>query len=500
MLEQIDLSKEFDKEEYKAIVADLGLRLGELQREAHVANLPIMLVFEGWDAAGKGTAINRLIQTLDPRGFVVHPIHAPNEEERLRPFLWRFWTKTPAKGRIAVFDHSWYGRVLAERVDKLVAKESWSAAYDDICSFERQLTDSGALIIKFFLHISKKEQHKRFQKLEEAEATAWKVTKEDWRQHEQYDAYLEAFEEMFARTDASFAPWTIIEAHDRRFATVKVFTTIVERLNAALRQARSAAAPLAPTAPPVSSVPQATADKLHSSLLKKTDLSVTLSQEKYDEELKRCQKRIFELEHLIYLKRVPVVILYEGWDAAGKGGNIKRLTESMDPRGYEVIPIAAPNDVEKAHHYLWRFWMEFPKAGHLTIFDRTWYGRVLVERVEGFCREHEWKRAYREINEMEAHITNFGAVLVKFWLHIDQDEQLRRFQERQQTPDKQWKITDEDWRNREKWGVYEQAVDEMLYRTSTAYAPWTIVEANSKLYARIKTLKTVISAIEAKLS
>ena len=216
--------------------------------------------------------------------------------------------------------------------------------------------------------------------------------------------------------------------------------------------------------------------------------------------MKRCQKRIFELEHLIYLKRVPVVILYEGWDAAGKGGNIKRLTESMDPRGYEVIPIAAPNDVEKAHHYLWRFWMEFPKAGHLTIFDRTWYGRVLVERIEGFCREHEWKRAYREINEMEAHITNFGAVLVKFWLHIDQDEQLRRFQERQQTPDKQWKITDEDWRNREKWGVYEQAVDEMLYRTSTAYAPWTIVEANSKLYARIKTLKTVISAIEAKLS
>ena len=234
-------------------------------------------------------------------------------------------------------------------------------------------------------------------------------------------------------------------------------------------------------------------------MLAKLDLTKELSKEAFKKQLAGYEVRIGELQRQARELGIPVVIVFEGWDAAGKGGNIKRLTESMDPRGYEVIPIAAPNDVEKAHHYLWRFWMEFPKAGHLTIFDRTWYGRVLVERIEGFCREHEWKRAYREINEMEAHITNFGAVLVKFWLHIDQDEQLRRFQERQQIPDKQWKITDEDWRNREKWGAYEQAVDEMLYRTSTAYAPWTIVEANSKLYARMKTLKTVISAIEAKL-
>lgn len=503
MLDQIDLAKSLEKDEYKAIMPDMEQRLGLLQREARELNLPILLVFEGWDAAGKGTMINRLIQTLDPRGFVVHSINAPTEGERLRPFLWRFWIKTPAKGRIAVFDRSWYGRVLVERIDKLVKKPEWTRSYQEISSFERQLTNEGTLIIKFFLHISKEEQRKRFEKLEESKTTSWKVNKEDWRHHDQYAEYRDSVEEMLAKTDTSFAPWTVVEAHDKRFATVKVFKTVIDSMSAKIQQikmARQIAAGVAePSATPAEKPASEAFSTLSSSILKKVDLSVTLSPEEYERELKTCQKRIFELEHEIYLKRIPVVILYEGWDAAGKGGNIRRITESMDPRGYEVLPVAAPNDIEKAHHYLWRFWMAFPKAGHLTIFDRTWYGRVLVERVEGFCKEEAWRRAYQEINEMEEHITNFGAVIVKFWLHISQDEQLRRFEARQQDPNKQWKITEEDWRNREKWGVYEAAVDEMLFRTSTAYAPWTIVEANSKYYARIKTLNTVIHAIEAKL-
>ncbi|PIE32430.1 phosphate--AMP phosphotransferase [candidate division KSB3 bacterium] len=502
MLEQIDLSKCIEKDEYKAILPELELRLGELQREARALQIPVMVVFEGWDAAGKGTLINRLIQTFDPRGCVVHPTNAPNEEERLRPFLWRFWIKTPARERIAVFDRSWYGRVLVGRVDKLVKKRAWKTAYNEITSFERQLVNDGVLIIKFFLHISQKEQKKRFKKLEESSVTSWKVTKEDWKHHKQYDSYLDATEEMLAETDTGFAPWTIVEAHDRRFATVKVFKTVVDRLEAKVEEVQHAQKQSRPKKKNTVKSEQErleTFDALTSSILDKIDLSVSLDHDKYREELKPCQQRIFELEHEIYVKRIPVVILYEGWDAGGKGGNIRRLTQSMDPRGYEVIPIAAPNDIEKAHHYLWRFWKEFPKAGHITIFDRTWYGRVLVERVEGFCQEHEWKRAYREINEMEAHLTNFGTVMVKFWLHIDKDEQLRRFEARQQNSHKQWKITDEDWRNREKWDLYKDAIDEMLFRTSTAAAPWTVVEANSKYYARIKALKTVISAIEAKL-
>ncbi len=504
MLDQIDLAKSLEKDQYKTIMPDLELRLGLLQREARALNLPIILVFEGWDAAGKGTMINRLIQTLDPRGFVVLPINAPNEEERLRPFLWRFWIKTPAKGRIAVFDRSWYGRVLVERIDKLVKKPEWLRSYQEIASFERQLTNEGALIIKFFLHISKETQRKRFEKLEKSPTTSWKVTKEDWRHHEQYAAYLDAVEEMLAKTDTSFAPWTVIEAHDKHFATVKVFKTAIDSIDAKIRQInllrQAATVVVNDAAAPAGTPPAPDAfSTLGASILKKVDLSATLSPEEYENELKTCQKRMFELEHEIYRKRIPVIILYEGWDAAGKGGNIRRLTQSMDPRGYEVIPVAAPNDIEKAHHYLWRFWTAFPKAGHLTIFDRTWYGRVLVERIEGFCKEEAWRRAYQEINEMEEHIANFGAAIVKFWLHIDQAEQLRRFEDRQRDDNKTWKITEEDWRNREKWDVYEAAVDEMLFRTSTAYAPWTIVEANSKYYARIKTLKTVIHAIEGKL-
>lgn len=211
------------------------------------------------------------------------------------------------------------------------------------------------------------------------------------------------------------------------------------------------------------------------------------------------QNRVRDLEHEIYLRRMPVVIIFEGWDAAGKGGNIKRLTAPLDPRGYEVAPIGAPNDIEKAHHYLWRFWSKIPKGGHICIFDRSWYGRVMVERVEGFCSQEEWKRAYREINEMEEQWIHFGATVIKFWLQIDKEEQMRRFEERQQIAYKQWKITNEDWRNREKWDVYKEAVDEMLFRTSTNHAPWTIVESNCKLYGRIKVLETVIREIENKL-
>jgi polyphosphate kinase 2 (PPK2 family) len=238
---------------------------------------------------------------------------------------------------------------------------------------------------------------------------------------------------------------------------------------------------------------------LKTTALDHVDLSLSLTAEEYDGRLKKAQTKLRELEHQIYRRRVPVIIAYEGWDAAGKGGNIRRLTQNLDPRGYEVVPIAAPNDLEKAHHYLWRFWAQLPKAGHIAIFDRTWYGRVLVERVEGFCTEAQWRRAYREINAMEQQLVHFGTVMLKFWLHIDSDEQLRRFREREEKPHKLWKITDEDWRNRARLDRYHDAVEEMLYRTSTPYAPWTIVESNCKWYARVKVLETVCEAIRQRL-
>jgi AMP-polyphosphate phosphotransferase len=490
MLDKVDLAKKLEKKQYKAIMPGLTEKLGELQRTCREKQIPVMIVFEGWDAAGKGTMINRLMLALDARGYKVQPTNPPNEEERLRPYMWRFWCKTPAHGRITIFDRSWYGRVLVERVNKLVSKKVWRAAYEEINSFERQLADDGTVIVKFFLHISKKEQKKRFKALEENKATSWKVTREDWKNHQRYDEYAEAVEDMLAATDSYQAPWTIVESTDQRHATAKVFGAVIEALQSRLDKIAEAVPKKAK---------KTAAEAKHESILDNVDLSQDVDRDEYETELGECQKRIFDLEHEIYKKRIPVMIVYEGWDAAGKGGNIRRLVQGMDPRGFEVIPVAAPNDVEKQHHYLWRFWINMPKAGHIAIFDRSWYGRVMVERIEGFCREDEWQRAFAEINEMEKQCVDFGAVLVKFWLHIDQKEQLKRFKGRESLTTKQWKITDEDWRNREKWEQYKTAVDDMLRKTSTNYAPWTIVEANSKLHARLKAIKTVIGAIEDRL-
>ena len=345
------------------------------------------------------------------------------------------------------------------------------------------------MLIKFFLHIDKKTQKKRFRELESNPATSWRITKADWQKFKKYDKYLSVTEEMLQQTDTESAPWTIIEAVDERFSTVKILNTVIARLEEAIHQREKKAAH-----------PKSTRDKKHigelfgTSVLDKTDLNQVLTQEIYSLQKKQLQDRWREIEYELYRQRIPMIILYEGWDAAGKGGNIKRLTENLDPRGYEVIPISAPNDLEKSHHYLWRFWTKIPKAGHIALFDRTWYGRVLVERIEGFCSEEEWKRAYQEINEMEQALADYGTIIVKFWLHISKEEQLKRFKEREKTTYKQWKITPDDWRNREKWSLYKSAVDEILLKTSTTYAPWTVIEANDKLFARIKTLETVVKA------
>jgi len=507
MLEKIDLSRKVGKAEYKKAKDELDLKLPALQRRAKDLGIPIIIAFEGWDAAGKGTLINELILPLDPRGFNVYSTLAPTEEESLHPFLWRFWPRTPARGRIGIFDRSWYQRVLNDRVDSKLRGIELDQAFDDILSFERLLADGGNVILKFFLHISKDEQKRRFRKLQKNPATAWRVTKDDIQRHKEYKAYLAATEDMLAKTDSDYAPWTVVEAHDQRFATLKIFATLLaalERRIAAVEAEQKAKAAKAKRASKKKTAKKRRRttklpDVLKTSVLDNVDAALELDRKEYRERLKIQQKRMRALEHQIYMRRVPVVVAYEGWDAGGKGGNIRRLTQNLDPRGYEVTPIAAPNDIEKAHHYLWRFWTHMPKAGHITIFDRTWYGRVLVERVEGFCTETEWKRAYREINEMEQHLTNFGTVVVKIWLQIDQDEQLRRFRLREETPYKRWKITEEDWRNREKWGEYKVAVEEMLTRTSTPYAPWTIVEANCKWFARVKVLDTVVKAIEKRL-
>lgn len=493
MLEKIDLSKKVDKKTYRRVMDEAEEKLGLLQRECKDAGIPVILVFEGMGAAGKGVQINRLIQALDPRGFDVYACDRPTEDEQMRPFLWRYWTKTPAKGRISVFDRSWYRSVQVDRFDGLTPEDKLGDAYQDILSFEKQLCDDGTVIMKFFLYIDKDEQKKRFKKLEGSKETSWRVTDEDWNRNKDFGRYLKMNEEMLEKTDTDYAPWVIIEAVDKDYAALKIASTVMDRLEYELEHSR----------PEEEKTAQGQEAKIRerfkNGVLSGIDLSKSLTEEEYKTRLKKLQKRLAELHSELYRLRIPVVIGFEGWDAGGKGGAIKRLTSNLDPRGYRVNPTAAPNDIEKVHHYLWRFWNNVPKAGHIAVFDRTWYGRVMVERIEGFCSEAQWRRAYQEINEMESHMANAGAVVLKFWLHIDKDEQERRFRERQANPAKQWKITDEDWRNREKWDQYEEAVNEMLIRTSTTYAPWIVVEGNDKRYARVKVLQTVVDALEKKI-
>ena len=491
MLEKIDLSKTMDKKEYKKRMEVLEPKLARLQRELKSCNVPVIIVFEGFGGAGKGTQINHLIEPMDPRGFTVYSTQAETQEEQYHPFLWRFWNKTPEKGRIAIFDRSWYGKLLVERYEKKTHKKDIPGVLEDIENFEKQLTDDGTLLIKFFLTISEKEQEKRFDKLLSKEETSWRVSKADKDRNKHYEEYARMADEMLTRTDTEYAPWTIIEAHDERYAAVKILTTVVEAFEERYEKEQNPQ--------PRQIDGKFGQNDLKESVLKKVDLSKKLDRETYEKKLEELQKKLTLLHSEIYAKRIPVVLAFEGWDAGGKGGAIKRLTRALDPRGYTVNPTSSPNDIERAHHYLWRFWTRMPKDGHIAIFDRTWYGRVMVERIEGFCTTQEWQRAFKEMNQMEQQLVNHGAIVIKFWMHIDKEEQERRFKERQETPEKQWKITDEDWRNREKWELYEQAVDEMMVRTSTVNAPWVIVEGNDKLYARIKVLETVVDALEKRL-
>lgn len=483
MLDSVDLKARFSKAEYREKMAALDVRLAQLQRDLRAANIPVVIVFEGWDTAGKGSVLSRLLQPLDPRGFKVHHIAPPSEEERLWPPMWRFWNKLPADGAIGIFNHSWYRQVVDERVEEGMSDNALAMAFEGIRVFERQLTEGGVVMVKFFLHISKKEQAKRFDTIRKDPVFAWKVGKAERRRHKRYDDYCKAIEEMLQETDCPGTPWTVVAATDERRAVSTVAQTLVEAFEHALAE-RAQGKQSTPELAPRSSNP-----------LAQVDVSLTFPREEYEKRLPELQKELRRLQHLCYVHRRPVVIVYEGWDAAGKGGNIRRLTRELDPRGYEVIPVAAPNSVERAHHYLWRFWRALPKAGHFTIYDRSWYGRVMVERIECFAKPHEWMRAFSEINEFEAQLADFGTVIVKFWLHISKDEQLRRFESRQQIAEKQWKITDEDWRNRDRWDDYWEAVSDMLDRTSTAYAPWTIVEGNDKCHARIKTLQTLITRL-----
>ncbi|MGA2162037.1 MAG: polyphosphate:AMP phosphotransferase [Methanoregula sp.] len=488
MLKKCDLSKKTDDRTFARKIAPLQERLGELQRQLRDEKIPVIIVIEGWNASGITMTIQELIRYLDPRGFTLSSIGAPTVQEKNHPLMWRFWNRIPAAGRFAIFARSWYSRALAEETDG----PGWEKRMDrSICSinrFERVLSDDATIIIKIFLHISKKEQKKRLLERETNPLTSWMITKGDWDFHRDYDSYLPVIDDFLKKTDTPYAPWTVVGATDPNHTILTCYATIVKTLEKTLpkilqkkKQETETRARFNPEIAQVS---------------RRSEAPDLRERKEYEERVTAAQKKVRDCQYLLYKRNIPLAIVFEGRDAAGKGGTIMRLTHDLNPRGYSVMPVGVPNDNEKEHHYLWRFIRNYPAAGNITIYDRSWYGRVLVERVEGLCTKPEWRRAYTEINEMEEEFRTWGGGLLKFWLEVSFDEQLRRFRERETDPLKQWKITDEDWRNREKWDLYGVAIDEMFAKTSTKYAPWTMIESDDKWFARTKTLETVAEYCE----
>jgi polyphosphate:AMP phosphotransferase len=489
MLDTLNLDLQLDKSDYKQQMKTLMGQLRQLQQRCYQEQLPVVIVLEGWAAAGKGAIIKKGLDCMDPRGFQVHPIWPPTPQEQQYPLHWRFWQDLPARGQVVVFYHSWYTHVLEDRLLGRVAAADVPMRMRHINALERQLVDDGVAIAKFWIHLSKKELKKRLKKYAKDPLEAWRVRPEDWTQHKQYDAYTALAEEMLAYTSTGPAPWTLVEGDDKRWPRVKVWQQVAATLTEALDRRQL-------ERPPAALPPQTELQPAEPDHLARVDLSLALKDDDYDDQLRQAQVKLYELQQKINQAKIPVLAIFEGWDAAGKGGAIKRLTTTLDPRSYQVHPFAAPTDEEKAHHYLWRFWRRLPPAGKIGIFDRSWYGRVMVERVEGFATEDEWRRAYQEINEFEAQLTHRGYVLLKFWIHISPEEQLRRFEARKDDPFKQHKLTDEDWRNRERWNEYHVAVNQMIQRTHTPTAPWTVVAGDDKQYARVKVIQTVVEAIK----
>jgi AMP-polyphosphate phosphotransferase len=490
-------ARPLSKQAYKAQVLLLREELLAVQQRLRQAPFPVVVLFSGVDGAGKGETVNLLHEWMDPRWLHTHAYGEPSDEERERPEHWRFWRDLPPKGQIGILMNAWYAAPIDRRAHRVTTAAEFRRELQRIARLEQLLTDDGALILKFMMHLERDTQRERLKALERDPLTRWRVTAEQWRQARSYDELVEAEATAVRLTDASQAPWTLVDGSDERHRSLVVARTIRDRVTRRLdeddegRRPRRVAvvARVLQNASKRSNTTRARRPTGRS--LSDLDMSRSVAKATYEVALAKAQGRLNLLHRKARRRGLSTILVFEGWDAAGKGGAIRRVASALDAREYEVIPVAAPTDEERAQHYLWRFWRHLSRSGRLTIFDRSWYGRVLVERVEGFALDAEWRRAYDEINDFEAQLVAHGIVLVKYWVHIGKDEQLRRFKQRERLAHKRWKLTDEDWRNRKRWKAYETAVDDMVAYTSPRHAPWTLIEGDDKNHARLKVLRTL---------
>jgi polyphosphate:AMP phosphotransferase len=472
-------SEKLKKRSFEARLPALRAELLEVQNSLRKANFPVIVLFAGVDGAGKSEMVNLLNEWMDPKWLTnrAYDRSSDLDAEQELPVFRRYWHDLPPRGQIGLFLSAWYSQVLLGSVAQRVSESEFPRHVERIRQFERTLASDGALILKFWMHLDKRRQKKQLEKLEANPSTAWRVTHTDWAHWAMYNRFVVAGDQIIDATDTELAQWRVIDGADHRYRSMAIGEHLLEAIKNRLDTPSSTAKTRDHTPSPVN-------------WLSRVNLKQSLNKKGYQQRRDRAQGELNLLCRQAKQQKVSSVLVFEGWDAAGKGGAIRRILRALDPRTYRVIPIAAPTVEEHTKHYLWRFWRHLPKAGNITFFDRSWYGRVLVERVEGFARADEWQRAYNEINEFEQALVESGIMICKFWLHIDPDEQLRRFKERETTPHKAWKLTDEDWRNREKWDAYESAVNDMIQNTNTPIAPWTIVPANDKYTARVNVLET----------
>jgi len=481
------------KDEWEREVETLRTELLALQQAVLArAEFPVLVLVHGVDGAGKSETVRWLTEWMDPRHIRSYAYDEPTSEERQRPALYRYMRRLPPKGSMAVYFGSWYSDPLGDRTSKRIDRQEFQGNLESIVRLETMLAAEGVLILKFWFDLSRKALRRRLEDLESDEDTAYRVTKREWAHYENLERFREVAGDALRATDLPEVPWHFVNGTDVRGAGLTVGRVLRDSIRARLDEPKSRGVQAKRSKP----APRSEVDV---SALRGLDFTRSLDDAEYEKELEDYQKRLALLSRKKRFGKISPVIVFEGMDAAGKGGAIRRLTHALDPRRYELVPIAAPTDEERAQPYLWRFWRHAPSDGHCVIFDRSWYGRVLVERVEGYCSESDWRRAYDEINDFESHLTEAGNVVVKFWLQVSLDEQLRRFEERETTAWKNFKIGPDDWRNRKKWPAYEVAASEMFARTSTELAPWTIVPANDKRHARIEVLRTTVRAIERAL-
>ena len=492
MFEAVELGQSLSKKDFKQAEPAFRAELLLLQRQLAEKNIPVLIIVAGVEGAGKGEVVDNLTKWFDGRGIETHAFWDETDEEKARPEYWRYWKRLPARGSIGIMFGGWYWDPIYQRsVGRLDEAELDEAAHR-IKELENTLHQDGMLIIKLWFHLGKKTFQKRLKKGSEA-ARHVQIDADDHHGGVKYAPFIASAERMIRRTDTSAVSWHLIESENSWFRDMSVVDIIRDSFNKRFEEHRLADRRVEEQSP------QVAMDDAGVTVLDRLDMSQTLTKPDYKEKLEKYQTTLSKLAWQAYEARRSTVIVFEGWDAAGKGGALRRLTSSIDARLYRSISVAAPTDEELAHHYLWRFWRQIPRAGYMTLYDRSWYGRVLVERVEKFAQPHEWMRAYQEINDFEEQLVDNGVVVLKFWLHVTPEEQLRRFEERQQTPWKQHKLTEEDWRNRDKWNSYAQAINEMVLRTSSDKAPWTLVPANDKLHARIQVLQTVCERLQQAL-